>query len=39
VDDISEAFYSNYKFGADVNAASDYSASTETNVTNISDDL
>lgn len=39
VDDISEAFYSNYKFGADVNAAADYSASTETNVTNISDDL
>ncbi|HVM91017.1 MAG TPA: hypothetical protein VMU11_03930 [Verrucomicrobiae bacterium] len=39
VDDISEAFYANYKFGADVNASSDYNAASETSVTNISDDL
>jgi hypothetical protein len=40
VDDISEAFYANYKFGADINAATDYSVTTEaSSVTNISDDL
>jgi len=29
IDDISDAFYTNYTFGADINNASDYNASAE----------
>jgi len=40
VDDISEAFYANYHFGADINSATDFNVAGETSATiNISDDL
>ncbi len=40
VDDISEAFYANYRFGADINSATDFNVSGETSaVANISDNL
>jgi hypothetical protein len=31
IDDINDAFYSNYRFGADINSSSDYSPSAEAN--------
>lgn len=37
VDDISDAFYSNYRFGADINAATDYSPMSEASAATIVD--